>query len=37
MGRVFFMIGFALFVLGIVLVIVAPIGKRKNKRTTDDE
>ncbi len=32
MGRVFFIIGFALFVLGIVLVIVAPIGKRKNKR-----
>lgn len=32
MGRIFFGLGFGLFVLGIILVIVAPIGKRKNNR-----
>lgn len=32
MGRAFFAIGLFLFLLGIILVIVAPIGKHKNKR-----
>ena len=32
MGRVFFALGLFLFLLGIILVIVAPIGKHKNKR-----
>ena len=32
MGRVFFGLGLFLFLLGLILVIVAPIGKHKNKR-----
>lgn len=32
MGRAFFAIGLFLFLLGLILVIVAPIGKHKNKR-----
>lgn len=32
MGRVFFASGLFLFLLGLILVIVAPIGKHKNKR-----
>ena len=32
MGRAFFAAGLFLFLLGLILVIVAPIGKRKNNR-----
>lgn len=32
MGRVFFGLGLFFFLLGLILVIVAPIGKHKNKR-----
>ncbi len=32
MGRTFFALGLFLFLLGVILVIVAPIGKKKNKR-----
>lgn len=32
MERTFLVLGFSMFLLGLILVIVAPIGKRKNKR-----